>query len=353
MATPWYATREQVKRALDSAETARSNTRIDRALASATSTINSLCRRPNGFYPTLTTRYFDWPNQQGARSYRLWLESNTIISLASLVSGGTTIDPADYFLRRSDNVDEPPYTHIEIDLAGSAAFASGSTHQRSITATGLFGYRNNETPAGALAEALDTSETSVDVTNSAAIGVGDLYRVDSERMIVTEKSMLDTGQNLQTSVTASTADVTIAVTTGSAFAVGEVILIDAESMLIVNIAGNNLVVKRAWDGSVLAAHTAPTADIYAARTLTVERGALGTTAAAHDTATAINRWVAPALVSQFSEALAMVELEAASSAYAGSRGSGDSARAPAGGSLEDLRDRVKRAHRRQLLIGAV
>jgi hypothetical protein len=48
-------------------------------------------------------------------------------------------------------------------------------------------------------------------------------------------------------------------------------------MLIDDIAGNTLIVKRGWDGTVLAAHTTG-ATIYAPRTLTVTRGALGTTA---------------------------------------------------------------------------
>jgi hypothetical protein len=39
--------------------------------------------------------------------------------------------------------------------------------------TGLFGYRNDEEPAGALENAVaSTSTTSIDVTDSAAIGVG-------------------------------------------------------------------------------------------------------------------------------------------------------------------------------------
>lgn len=352
MAAPTYATREAVKRALDSAETARSNTRIDRALASATSTVNQVCRRR--FHPTLATRYFDWPNQQYARPWRLWLDSNELVEAYTVTAGGTIIPASDYFLRRSDDRDEPPYTHVEINLASSAGFAAGATPQRSIAIYGLYaGCPVAETPAGTLAEALDDSETGVDVTDSATVGIGDLIRVESERMVVTGKSMLDTGQNLQVSLTASTADVTVAVTTGSAFVEGEIILIGAERMLVVDIAGNNLIVKRPWDGSVLAAHTAPTADIYAPRTLTVERGAQGTTPAEHSTAAAVARWDPPPLVHQMCLAEAMVELEAQGSGYAKSRGSGGNKQEPAGGSLEDLRERVCRAHRRKLLVGAV
>jgi len=351
MATPWYANREAVKLALDSAETARSNTRIDRALDSATRTINTLIRRPHGLYPTVATRVWPWPNQQSARSWRLWLEENTLISATTVTSGGVIIPAADYFLEPVNS--GPPYDRLEIDLSSSSAFSAGDTWQRSIEIAGVFGHSNDETPGGALAEALDASETAVDVTDSAVVGIGDLIRVESERMVVTGKAMLDTTQNLQVSLTADLANVTVAVTNGAAFAVDENILIDSERLRIVDIAGNNLTVKRAQDGSVLAAHTAPTADIYAPRTLTVERAALGTTAATHATSTAVQRWVPPPLTPDLAIAEAMVEMEAMSSGYAGKRGSGDSERDPAGGTIEDLRKRVCHTYRRKILMGAV
>lgn len=349
MATPWYATREQVKRALDSAETARSNTRIDQALASATASVNRLCRRPHGFYPTVATREWPWPNYQHAVPWRLWLDENTLISLDTLTSGGIVIPPANYYLEPVNS--GPPYESIEVNWSTQSAFTAGATTQRSISVAGVFGYRNDETPAGALAEALDSAEIAVDVTDSALIGVGDLVRVDSERMIVTGKTMLDTGVNIHSSdsLTASLADMSITLSTlTGAPVVDEIILVDSERMLVVDLAGTVATVKRAYDGSVLAAHAA-NADIYALRTLTVERGALGTTAAAHDTATAVSRWMAPAETTTLTVAEAMVQLEAQSSAYAGQRGSGDSARAQAGGTIGDVRETVRRAYRRKIL----
>jgi hypothetical protein len=145
----------------------------------------------------------------------------------------------------------------------------------------------------------------------------------------------------------------VAVTDGTLFAIDEEIVIDAETMLITKIAGNNLVVKRAWDGSVLAAHTAPTADIYAPRTLVVERGAVGTTAATHSTAAAVTCWVPPSLVGRLARAEALVELGVESAGYAGSPGAGQAKRPPQGGTLEDLRCQVRDAHGRKARIGVV
>jgi len=172
-------------------------------------------------------------------------------------------------------------------------------------------------------------------------------------MIVTAKSFLDTTQDLQTvSVTASAGDTTIGVTTGTTFFVGETILIDAEKMLIVDIASNNLIVKRAWDGSVLAAHS-QNASIYAPRTLTVTRGALGTTAAAHDTAAAITVWVVPGLVRQLAIAEAMTALQQEGSAYGRVVGSGDNQREASGKGLADLREQVYTRYGRKVRARAV
>lgn len=337
MILPFYATREEIKAELDVKETARSNTRIDRALTDATGAVHGLCKRV--FYPETATRSFNWPNEQRARSWRLWLDRSEVISVTTLTSGGTTIVAADYFLE--PNQYGPPYNSIEIDLGSNAAFDSGDTHQRAIVVTGLFGYRNDETTLGATTEALDASETGIDVdaTTSAAIGVGSLLRIDTERAIVTGRAQLDTGQTLGGSITNVNNIVTVAVQSGAAFAAGESILIDSERMLVEDISGNNLTVKRAWDGATIAAHTAG-AVIYAPRTLTVERGALGTTAATHSSAATVYRWDPPGPVRQLCVAEALTDLLQGRSGYARTAGSGDSEREASGRGLKDLRDRI-------------
>lgn len=337
----WYATREDVKAALDVKETARVNRQVDRAIEAASRDAEKLCHRV--FYPQTATRYFDWPD--GARPWRLWLDDNELISVTTLSSGGTTIAAADYFLE--PNRSGPPYNRIEIDLSSSAAFGGGDTHQRDITITGLFGYRNDETLVGTLAEALDASETAVDVDGdtSAEVGVGSILRIDSERMIVTARAQLDTGQNLASNVDIQNKTTTIPVADASGFAIDEVILIDSERMLIVDIAGNNLVVKRAWDGTVIAAHTSG-ADIYAPRTLTVTRGALGTTAATHSSGTSVNRWDPPGVIRTLVIGQALATLANEQAGYARTRRTGES-------SAERLRDTSALGQLRQHAYDAV
>ncbi len=349
-----YATREDVMRALDSKETARNSAQIDRALESASRSIEALCHRR--FYPERATRSFDWPGGQYARPWRLWLDANELISVTTLSSGGRSIAGADYFLE--PNASGPPYSRIEIDLASSAAFGGGDTHQRDITVTGVFGFRDDESLVGTLTAAVaTTSATTVAVSAaaSAALGVGSVVRVDSERMLVTGRAMADTGQNLGADIDQQIKTTTVTVQSGAAFAVDEVILIDSERMLIVDIAGNNLVVKRGWDGFPNATHTNG-ADIYAARTLTVTRGALGTTAATHDNGASVTRWDPPGLIRDLAIAEAVARLANEQAGYAKTRKTGDGTtgeRALDTTALPNLRNQVYEALGRRARVRAV
>ena len=65
MQQPWYANREQVKRALDVAETARNNAQIDRAIAASSLSIEKQLRRR--FYPWDGTRYFGFQPWRDSR----------------------------------------------------------------------------------------------------------------------------------------------------------------------------------------------------------------------------------------------------------------------------------------------
>lgn len=345
---PAYVTREAVKSALDVKQTARSDAQVDRAIAAASRAVEARLRRR--FYPEIGTLHFDWPTSRSRTSWRLWLDANELISVTSLTSGGTTISPADYFLRRSDDRDEPPYDQIQLDLGTSAVFDTGDSHQRNIAITGVFGYCADEEATGSLAEALDDSETEVDVTDSSLIGVGDLIRVDDERMIVTGKTMLDTGVTAS-ALEARAGDVSITVSTATgAPTVGEMILIDSERMLVVDRAGLVLTVKRAWDGSVLASH-ASGASIWAPRTLTVSRAVLGTLAASHEEGAAVARHVPPALVTELTLAYALNNLLQSQSGYARTAGEGEYAREFTGRGIRALEKDAFRAYGRLRLAG--
>jgi hypothetical protein len=346
----WYTTRESIKRALDIAETARNNRIIDRHISSASRIVEGFCHRR--FYPYIATRKWDWPNIQGALPWRVWVDDADIISLTTLsTTGGGAIPLANVFLEPNRN--GPPYDRIELDLSSASAFGGGSTYQRSIIATGLFGYTNNETTLGVTVEALDTTETGIDVDGptSALVGVGSILRIDDERVIVTERSNLSTGQTITSALDAQQKTVTVPVGSGANFGVDETIVIDAERMLVVDIVGNNLTVVRAYDGTPIASHSSG-ATVYAGRTLTVRRGALGTTAAAHSISSTVYLWQVPGGIQELVQAMTISDLMQEQTGWfrtmsASSNFGGASRRAATLEALLDLKERVLQHYARK------
>jgi len=330
---PCVVTREAVKKALDVKATARSDDDVDRAIQAATRSVEGLLHRR--FYPQDMTRYYDWPSYQYAYPWRIWFDAWELAAIpTSVTTGGTAIPLADIFFEPVNT--GPPYTYMEINRATNAAFGAGPTPQRDVAVTGTFGFDLNTAGAGSLATAVSsTTATTVTATNSAAAGVGDVLLVDSERMLLTDKALVSTGQTQAGTITNSTAAQLLGVPDGTLFSAGEVLVLDAESMFVTGITGNNLIVKRGWDGSAPAAHTGAT--IYAYRLWMVARGALGTTAATHSNAAAISRYAPPSLVTQLGLAEAENNLLQAVSGYARTVGAADNARPVSGQSLADIR----------------
>jgi len=353
-----YCTREDVQDAFDVREAAHRSAQIDAAIESASDDIDGwLNRHKHGLAPRTATRYFDWPGRNYSAAWRLWLDENELISVTTLTAGGTVITSGDFFLEPVNS--GPPFTHIELDLDSSAAFSNSGTHQRAISILGLWGINNDQKAAGALENAIaSTSTTSVDVTRSDIIGVGSVLTIDSERMLVTGKSTLDTTQDLGSAMNALKNDQTVDVTNGALFFVGELILIDSERMRITDISGNNLTVIRAYDGSTLAAHSLG-AGVSVYRTLTVERGALGTTAATHSDAASVTVWDVPSLVRDLAKGEAITRLEQEFSAY-GARVYSDEAERDSSGTevvsgrgLTDLRKSCARRYKRKFRKRAI
>lgn len=309
----WYCTREEVKTALDVASTARDDGQIDTEIEAASRAIEGELLRY--FYPQYSTETFDYPDHQYSSPWKLWLDQRELTSVAGVTTAGSDITSS--VLLRPD--DAPlrgrPFTKLEIDLSGSAAFSAAQTFQRSIAVTGTFGYTAAERPAGTVpAGGIDTG-TSINLGVPGYRGVGSILRIDAERLIITERSTASTGQTLGTGgLAVSAAATAVPVADITQFAVGETITIDAESMLIQNTAGSNLIVKRQWDGSVLAAHTAG-ATIYADRQLTVQRGALGTTATGHSAGATIAEHQPPSLIRKLCIAQAIVGLVQTKAGY--------------------------------------
>lgn len=353
----WYTTREDVKSALDMKETARNNVQVDRCIEAASRAIDGeqqigglLKRR---FYPLIATRYWDFPSFQYAYPWRVWFDQWELAAIpTSVTSGGVPIPLSACNFEPANS--GPPYTYLELRRDQSYSFGAGSTPQRNIAITGAWGYWTATTPAGALAAAItDTTGTAVQVTDSSLVGVGDAIKADSEFMLVTGRTWVSTGQTQQGSgcSTASAADVTLGVTDGTKYAIGETLLLDSERMLVVDIAGNNATVKRAWDGSVLAVHTGAT--IYAPRQLTVTRGDLGTTAATHANAAVVVKNRVPGPVKELCLAYACSYLTSESSGWARQWGEGQGSAANLGRSIAQLENDAVTAYGRKARVRVI
>lgn len=340
----WTVTRDAIKGALGSKLTARDDAQVDEAAATATTNVAALCNRAH-FTPWHGTRTFDWPQPGIGHLDELDLREYSLISLESVTAGGTALTLGDLIKEPANS--GPPYTSLRIDPDSSSSFGDGTGGPRGrVSIVGWWGHTADASaPAGALAEALDSSETGVDVTDSSMIAVGTLLECEDERMNVTARGLLDSGQNLGTALAADDTDDAVNLTLGTAFHVGEVLWIDSEAMLLVAKSGNTGTVKRAWDGTRLAAHLI-NADIYVPRSLTVERGAAGTTAAAHDTATALTRWVVEDGVFSLSKAEAVSQVENEQAGYARVTGEGEGAHETGGRQVESLRKQIRKRYGR-------
>ena len=329
-----YATVEDIKSALDILETARAESQIRRVLRSATDSVEGLLKRR--FYPEIRTQTFDWYDDLGTTSlpYTLWLDANEIISVTELESDGV-ISASDYYLKPDDG---PPYTRIELKASTNATFDAGDANQSTVSLTGTFGFWDKEEVAGTITATINSSVTSLSVSNGALVGVGDLLKLGTERMVVTDRAFEDTSITIVADVTAAST-ASIQVSNGAGFGKGELISVNDERMLITDIVGSFLVVKRGWDGSALTSHL--TGDpVYASRTLTVTRGVLGTTAAGHTNGDAVTRHYVPDLVRDLTIAEAMAQLLQERTAYARTIGKGDQESEVRGVGLADLRDRA-------------
>lgn len=348
---PCYCTREEVMRALDVQQAAYRTDQVDRAILAAADAVESLCQRR--FYPITGTRTFDWPNFQYAYPWRLWLEGTELAAQPTKVVSGALLPvpveivSGDYTVRPSaESPPEagPPYRVLELRRDLSASFGSNPTPQQDIGITGDFGFNTNTVAAGTLAAGINASVTALTVSDSSVLGVGNWLLAGTERMIVTDSTYVDTGIVFSSGITTSQASDRVGVVPdGTKFSVGEVIMVGFEWMVINQIVGNNIVVKRAWDGSLLSTHLG-TDHIWARRSYTVIRGALGTTAASHILGDALAVGETPGLVNELAVAEALVWLSQEPAAYAGSpsgTASQGSRREPKPGmGLPDIRQRV-------------
>lgn len=314
---PCYTTRLEVMEALDVKPAAYAATRVDRAIQSGADAVDKLCQRK--FYFEDKTCFWDWPNYQYAYPWRVWFDeaelADVTVNVPVVSSGGVIIPNADIFWG-DPQAPTAPYTYLELSRATNAAFGNGPTPQREISITGTYGYGVLTNPAGNLAATCNIGDSTITMSQGNSPGVGDVAIIDSERMLVVDQSYVNLGISpVSGCTTAKANDNIMGVASGPAFTAGEVLLLDSEWMLIQLVMGNNLIVKRAYGGSILNSHSL-SSNIWAQRLLSVLRGQLGTTAASHSNNAPVIINQPPGLIKQLNIAEAILGLTNEPQAYA-------------------------------------
>lgn len=370
-----YCNRNEAQRSIDFKDGIDIFNALDRALQTSADNIDGQAKRV--FYPSDDVRYFDWPNAGGAgggqfaEPWRLYLDDNDLTVMAALVTGGTTIPLNQVFLEPVNNPQKgrPYYTYLELDRSSTAAFGGNSqTPQHAIAITSTWGYGADADPAGTLAASVGSSDTTVTTSNGALIGPGDLMILGygrgvapfpsaagyagsiapytGERILVTDVAAVATGLTQSGSgvTTASAADQALTWTGTGALNAGEVIVLDQEDMLVEQIVGSVATVRRAWNGTTLAAHSGAT--VYAFRQFSVTRAQLGTTAGSYSSAAAVYRHRVPPLIRDLAIAEAANQVLQEGAGYARTVGSGESAHPAPGLGLAEKWDEAMARHGR-------
>lgn len=161
----------------------------DLAIAAAVATVSREIDRYCGrrFYVETATRYFD-ALDGGC------LRVDDLLSVTSIKTDSTldrtyatTWAATDYELDPPNALSESPpepYTRILVKPLGTNSFRTGD--RRGNQVVGIWGYYDvRETVSSLLNEALDTSETGVDVVDGTLYDVGQTLLIDSEQMEVT------------------------------------------------------------------------------------------------------------------------------------------------------------------------
>jgi hypothetical protein len=267
-----------------------------------------------------------------------------------------------------------PFTYMELDRSTTAAWGAGPTPQHSIAATGTWGWYNPQ-PAGTVAASVNSSVTSVTVSDGSQAAAGDLLILDpgtgaapfpaypgtagalgaitGERVLVTGKSTAATGltQSGLGCSTASSGDNALSTTGSGTLNVGEVLLLDTEQMLVTDITGSVATVKRAWNGTVLATHSAATVNAY--RTLSVLRGQLGTAAASHSGGALVSKHNPPGLIRDLNLAGALNRVLQETSGYARTVGAADNQVPVSGAGLAALWAEARATFGRTVRVRAI
>jgi hypothetical protein len=330
-----YTTVDAVKRALQ-LHGREFDEVIRRKIEAASDTVDRLTYRR--FLPRVATRVYDSPLTHDTSNV-LFLDDD-LLELRAVRFEGSPVDLSGILMEPTSG---PPYTRLRF----LDSFPAG---RHSIEIDGLWGYPYGREPVAKLPDAI--SAGSSDIVVDRLVEIGATLQIDDEYLIVTARTRSGLGAQLTSPLVADTADDTLAFTPGVTVYDGEILTLQNERMLVVMGGTGTATVRRAYDGTVLRDHPVGT-DLYADRSLTVRRGANGSTAAGHAANAVVERLRPAGDVEGLAQAIAVARLSADRTGWTGEIGaSGEQTVETRFRALSDYIDRVVSEYRRGY-VGAV
>lgn len=269
------------------------------------------------FIPVTLTRAF-----RGTGSRTLFIPP--LLGITSITNDGTTLTTADYILKPDDGFwPHGPYAQIVVD-PDATLLSTWSCETDDVVIAGRWGLYERTGSTGATVQdstEQSNSQTTLKVSNGGKVSPGMVLLIGSEQEAVTGWDEPTTNVTALNGAVAA-ADETITVDDGSLLNTGETIRVDFEQMKIKDKRSHQLSVIRGWNGSGRVSHL-DNAQVDVYRTVTVERGVNGTTAATHALNAAISRYLVPDDILFLTKEIATLSMNKAQSGYQGRTGNQD------------------------------
>jgi hypothetical protein len=267
------------------------------------------------FIPVTLTRSF-----QGNGSGRLALPA-MLLGITSITNDGVTLATTDYVLKPDDGYwASGPFGELHVD-EDSNLLSAWSEDKNGVAISGRWGMFERSGISGATVQ--DTTQQSdsqrtLKVSDGGKVSPGMVLLIGSEQEAVTGwEAPTEAVTVLNGAITA--ADEIITVDNGALVHSGEILRVDFEQMKIKDIRSNQCSVIRSWNGTGKVAHADDKAvDVY--RTVTVDRGVNGTTAAVHANGVAISRYFVPDDILYLTKEIATLSANKAQGGYQGRTG---------------------------------
>lgn len=241
-----------------------------------------------------------------------------LLAVTSIVDDTDTLSASDYLLYpRGKHWENGPYSWIQHDPDGN--YADWSDELDVVVVTGRWGlWEKSEASGAVIGTGGQTSGAGTLLAdNGSKVSPGMVALIGSEQELVTGFSTPTTVTTIAEDLDISEEIITVA--DGTKVNIGEIIRINFEQCKVLDKQTHDLYVRRGWNNTSKATHTSG-ANVEAYRTFTVERGVNGTTAAAHDAATVIYRYLVPDDVSFLCREVATLMLKKAQGGFAGKTG---------------------------------